>query len=887
MANECISLRGVEVHNLKSIDLDIPHRKLVVLCGLSGSGKSSLALDTLYAEGQRRYIESFSAYTRQFLQRLEKPQAERIDDIPPAIAVTSKNASRSSRSTVGTATETSDYLRLLYAKIGRVFCLQCGQEVRHDSPQNASEWLRALPAGTRYMIAFPIVIPEATDLARLAAAMKEDGLIRLLVGNRLVNLATDSLDGLETTTSPTGNGLYAVVDRLAAGGAADDRLRESLETGFTKGQGRCYAFVENGAVPDSNAPSPEPSVAGRGCRVTIDGQAWQRIGFSTQLACEDCGLEYSTPEPRLYSFNSPLGACPQCEGFGNVIDTDLELVVPDPGKSLRDGAVAPWNSPAYAHELEELLALADDYRLPVDVPFSSLTPEHLALITEGVPERKFGGLKGFFAWLERRKYKMHIRVFLSRWRSYRSCPACGGSRLRPDALATRVGGRNIAELSNMKVSDAARFFAELALSEHERHLARIMLEQVRARLGYLEAVGLGYLSLDRTLRTLSGGETRRVALTSALGSSLVNMLYVLDEPSIGLHARDISRLVEAIKSLRDRKNTVVVVEHEEVVIRAADHVVEIGPGAGERGGRVVFQGTPAQMEQSPDSLTGDYLAGRRGVGVSARRRPPSHGWIRLAGARGNNLQDITVEFPLGLLCVVTGVSGSGKSTLVQDTLYPALCRRLRKDAPKPYDCDDVYGDGQIDDVTMVDQSPIGRSPRSNPVTYLKAFDEIRAVFAETVEARTRNYTAALQLQRRRRPLRNVPRRRLPRNRHAVPGRRVHEVQPVQRHALPRRNPGRHLPRPQHRRSAGDDRARSVYLLSRATPGAGASQAADRRGPGLRTPRPACQHALRRRGPASETGGLHVHRAPRPLPVPPRRADHRTTLLRHRATLGLF
>ncbi len=742
MANECISLRGVEVHNLKSIDLDIPHRKLVVLCGLSGSGKSSLALDTLYAEGQRRYIESFSAYTRQFLQRLEKPQAERIDDIPPAIAVTSKNASRSSRSTVGTATETSDYLRLLYAKIGRVFCLQCGQEVRHDSPQNASEWLRALPAGTRYMIAFPIVIPEATDLARLAAAMKEDGLIRLLVGNRLVNLATDSLDGLETTTSPTGNGLYAVVDRLAAGGAADDRLRESLETGFTKGQGRCYAFVENGAVPDSNAPSPEPSVAGRGCRVTIDGQAWQRIGFSTQLACEDCGLEYSTPEPRLYSFNSPLGACPQCEGFGNVIDTDLELVVPDPGKSLRDGAVAPWNSPAYAHELEELLALADDYRLPVDVPFSSLTPEHLALITEGVPERKFGGLKGFFAWLERRKYKMHIRVFLSRWRSYRSCPACGGSRLRPDALATRVGGRNIAELSNMKVSDAARFFAELALSEHERHLARIMLEQVRARLGYLEAVGLGYLSLDRTLRTLSGGETRRVALTSALGSSLVNMLYVLDEPSIGLHARDISRLVEAIKSLRDRKNTVVVVEHEEVVIRAADHVVEIGPGAGERGGRVVFQGTPAQMEQSPDSLTGDYLAGRRGVGVSARRRPPSHGWIRLAGARGNNLQDITVEFPLGLLCVVTGVSGSGKSTLVQDTLYPALCRRLRKDAPKPYDCDDVYGDGQIDDVTMVDQSPIGRSPRSNPVTYLKAFDEIRAVFAETVEARTRNYTAS-------------------------------------------------------------------------------------------------------------------------------------------------
>lgn len=747
MASDCISLRGVEVHNLKAIDLDIPHRKLIVLCGLSGSGKSSLALDTLYAEGQRRYIESFSAYTRQFLQRLEKPQAERIDGIPPAIAVTSKNASRSSRSTVGTATETSDYLRLLYAKIGRVFCQKCGQEVRHDSPQSASEWLRSLPSGTRYLIAFPIAASEAgSDLNRLAATMKEEGFIRLLAGDRLVNLATDTLDGLVLPVSMSGNGLYAVVDRLAAGSVTDDRLRESLETGFAKGQGRCYVFVENGAAINGSAaalqPALQPSSSERGSSVAIDGRPWRRIGFSTHLACEDCGLEYPAPEPRLYSFNSPLGACPQCEGFGNVIDTDLELVVPDPNKSIRDGAIAPWNSPAYAHELEELLALAGDYNLPVDAPFSSLQPEHLELIANGVPERKFGGLKGFFAWLERRKYKMHIRVFLSRWRSYRPCPACGGSRLRPEALATRVGGKNLAELSNMKISDTARFFRELELSEHERQVARIMLEQVRARLSYLEAVGLGYLSLDRTLRTLSGGETRRVALTAALGSSLVNMLYVLDEPSIGLHARDISRLVEVIKSLRDRKNTVVVVEHEEAMIRAADHVVEIGPGAGERGGRVVFQGAPAQMEESPDSLTGDYLAGRRSVGASGRRRPPDHGWIRLAGARGNNLQNVTAEFPLGLLCVVTGVSGSGKSTLVQDTLYPALCRRLRKDAPKPYDYDDVFGDGQIDDVTMVDQSPIGRSPRSNPVTYLKAFDEIRAVFADTVEARMRNYTAS-------------------------------------------------------------------------------------------------------------------------------------------------
>ncbi len=465
------------------------------------------------------------------------------------------------------------------------------------------------------------------------------------------------------------------------------------------------------------------------------------MGFSTQLACEDCEIEYPMPEPRLYSFNSPLGACPQCEGFGNVIGIDLDLVVPDPAKSLREGAIAPWNTPAYAHELKELIALAPHYDLPLDVPFRTLSERHRELVLHGAPERKFGGLEGFFAWLERRKYKMHIRVFLSRWRSFRPCPSCGGTRLRPEALAARLGGKNIGEISAMKVRDAAAFFRNLQLPDWQRQIGRMMLEQVQARLSYLEAVGLGYLTLDRTLRTLSGGEVRRVALTAALGSSLVNMLYVLDEPSIGLHPRDIHQLLAAIKQLRDRDNTVVVVEHEEAIIRAADQVVEIGPGAGERGGKVIFQGTPGEMEQSPDSLTGDYLAGRRGFGANGRRRRPDHGWIRLAGGRGNNLKNITAEFPMGVLCLVTGVSGSGKSTLVQDTLYPALCRRLRKDAPKPCPHDDVFGDGQLDDVIMVDQSPIGRSPRSNPVTYLKAFDEIRAVFADTVEARTRGYNA--------------------------------------------------------------------------------------------------------------------------------------------------
>jgi excinuclease ABC subunit A len=831
-----ICLRGVAVHNLKSIDLDLPHRRLIVFCGLSGSGKSSLAIDTLYAEGQRRYIESFSAYTRQFLQRLEKPEAERIDGIPPAIAVTSKNAGRSSRSTVGTATESGDYLRLLFAKIGHVFCLKCGQEVHCDTPQSTAEVLSALPSGTKYMIAFRIDPPAADQMSvgataeqksfgatvqlspqpmdaqlspqqespqqidALAAGLREEGFIRVIVGERLINLDEGSLSaswgdsltiaptsphpaqvpglnkswGDSSTVTPTNhqNGIYVVVDRLTAGGARDSRLRDSLETAFTKGRGRCYAFVEDTEQkkenPSGDSPSPWPSpgtdrrLVGRGDSESgaldpeprtltpepsprpsslIDGRPWRRLGFSTQLACEDCGIEYPPPEPRLFSFNSPLGACPECEGFGNVIGIDMDLIVPDPNKSLAEGAIAPWNTPAYEHELQELLALAPDYEIPTEVPFKELDGRHLALITRGVPERKFGGLEGFFAWLERRKYKMHIRVFLSRWRSTRTCPSCNGARLRPEALAVRLGAKNLGEICALKVRDAAAFFRDLQLPSWEQQVGRMMLEQVQARLGYLEEVGLGYLTLDRPLRTLSGGEARRVALTASLGSSLVNMLYVLDEPSIGLHPRDINQLIAAIKQLRDRGNTVVVVEHEELMIRAADQIVEIGPGAGERGGRIVFQGTPEELEKSPDSLTGDYLAGRRGVGANPRRRPPNHGWIRLAGARGNNLKGVSVEFPLGMLCLVTGVSGSGKSTLVEDTLYPALCRRLRKDAPKPYPHDDIFGDGQIDDVIMVDQSPIGRSPRSNPVTYLKVFDEIRNVFADTVEARTRNYSA--------------------------------------------------------------------------------------------------------------------------------------------------
>jgi len=720
-----IQLRGVSVHNLQKIDLDLPHHQLIAICGVSGSGKTSLALDTLYAEGQRRYIESFSAYTRQFLDRLEKPLADRIDGIPAAVAVTRKNTSRSSRSTIATSTETADYLRLLFAKIGRVRCISCGQDVQSDTAQLVADQLEQLGDGTQYMIGF-----EMSATLETIATLPEAGFVRVICDGKSLNLS-DDVELSMLNSLPVGDEemieLIVVVDRLVAGKATAERLRDSLEIIFDRSRVTGVALVA-GAKDDESA-------------MTVDGRSWVRMRFSASLRCDACQRDYPDPEPRLFSFNSPLGACPECEGFGNIIDVDMELVVPDPSRTIREGAIAPWNSPAYKHELEELLALADDYDLPVDIPYSKLKARHRKIITEGVKKRDFGGLNGFFAWLQRRKYKMHLRVYLSRWRSYRVCQSCQGARLRPESLASCVGGLNIAEIASMKISDARKFVDNIELTEYEREKSELIRGQLRSRLEYLEAVGLGYLALDRTLRTLSGGEAQRVSLTTALGSSLVNMLYVLDEPTVGLHPQDVDRLSESIQGLCRRGNTVVVVEHEESMLRIADQLVEIGPGAGDRGGRVVFQGDLEAMQQPDASLTGEYLCGRRGVSSLPQRREPNRGWIRLSGARGNNLKNLTVKFPLGVLCLVTGVSGAGKSTLVQDTLYGALCRRKKKEASKPLRFDDVVGDGQIDEVVLVDQSPIGRSPRSNPVTYIKAFDPIRAVFAETVEARTHNYAA--------------------------------------------------------------------------------------------------------------------------------------------------
>jgi excinuclease ABC subunit A len=693
-----IELRGVRVHNLKHVDLDLPRGKLIVFCGASGSGKSSLALDTLYAEGQRRYIESFSAHTRQFLEKLEKPAAERIDGIPPAIAVTRSGHGRSSRATIGTATETAEYLRLLYAKVGRMHCVNCGRPVQRDSPESIAAAITRFAAGTKAMMA-------------RVAELRENGFVRAVAGGKVIAL-DDANASAALAASPSGGSasdVLVVVDRITTAAVVESRWNDSIETALAEGRGRCVLLFEGEADSDR--------------AMTIDGRTWQRFDFSNRLECAACGIEYPPLEPKRLSFDSPLGACPRCEGFGNVLDIDMDLVVPDPSKSIRDGAIAPWNTKAYRHELEELLALAADYKLDVDVPFHALDERQRAIVCDGVPERSFGGLRGFFAWLDRRKYKVHLRAYLSRWRSASVCPECGGKRLRPEALAVRVGEKNLAEASSLKIRDAVSFFRELPLEAHERRIARTMLEQVVARLGFLDTVGLGYLTLDRSMNTLSGGEAQRVTLTTALGSSLVNMLYVLDEPSVGLHPADVDRLVAVVRGLAERRNTVVVVEHEEAMLRAAELLVELGPGAGERGGQVVFRGTPAEIVADANSVTGQYLSGQRGgARAAANRRPTSRGTIKLVGARGHNLKNLTVDFPLGVLCVVTGVSGAGKSTLVEDTLYPAVCKRLRKLAPRAAEYEDVYGAHQVDDVMLVDQSPIGRSPRSNPEARTHNFD---------------------------------------------------------------------------------------------------------------------------------------------------------------------
>ena len=739
-----IELRGVRVHNLKNVNVDIPRCQLVAVCGVSGSGKTSLAIDTLYAEGQRRYIESFSAYTRQFLERLDKPEYDRIDGLPPALAVTRGSQPRGNRSTVGTASECLDYLRLLFAKVARSVCYQCGQPVTRSNPQLAAQLISQLPRDGRLMIAFEAAWEDVTQRAEVLSYLQASGFVRLLADTHLLNLGQDERGELAHRLPVKGQ-VWVIVDRVK-GGDPVERTTESLEIAFAEGGGQIALLLDQqqpeliaAAVAASGSSIAPVTAAATADPLMASTNPWWPLPLALQLRCLPCGIDYPDPEPRLFSFNSPLGACPACEGFGDSMELDLNLIVPDPNKTLREGALAPWCTPAHSHHWDELLELAPELGLPVDVPFRKLGKRQVTLLLEGKPSQGFAGLKRFFAALERKKYKMHVRVFLSRWRSYSTCTACGGARLSPLALAYRVGDKNFAELCELEIAALEKFLAELALDQRESHITAGPREQVQLRLGYLQSVGLGYLTLNRTLRTLSGGEAQRTALTAALGSSLVNMLYVLDEPSVGLHPHDVRQLAVAIERLAGRGNTVVMIEHEEELLRRAQWLIEIGPQAGAAGGQVVFSGTHSELEKSP-ALTGDYLTGKRLIPIPAQRRQPTSGSIHLRGCRGHNLQGLSVEFPLGLLCLVTGVSGSGKSSLVQDTLYGAVANRQAHQSLSTLPYDSIEGCGLVDDCILVDQSPISRSPRSNAITYIKAFDEIRQVFAATPDAKLRNFS---------------------------------------------------------------------------------------------------------------------------------------------------
>ena len=737
-----IVIRGARTHNLKNIDLTLPQRRLIVVTGVSGSGKSSLAFDTIYAEGQRRYVESLSAYARQFLDRMEKPDVDEIDGICPAIAIRQKNSLRNPRSTVGTTTEIHDYLRLLYARIGRTICGGCGSEVLRDSAEIAARALAALPAGTRLLLGcrLPVVgaltgVPAADDdgdggagapppdlaaagdghggspVAAALDGLRRKGFHRLIVDGRAVaidDLAPGALDG-ETT-------LQVVVDRVQVGAGALSRLTDSVEAAYAEGGGAAFA-------------------------VEVDGGRTHQ--FSERFECRACGIPYEAPQPRLFSFNNPFGACPACHGFGNVIELDMDLVVPDPSKSIQQDAIEPWSRQLYRSRLADLKRAARAGGVRTNVAWSDLTDAERTFVIDGDGGR-YTGIRGFFRWLESKKYKVHVRVFLSRYRGYLVCPECRGARLRREALAVRVGGLPIDALCGFTVARARQFFDELALTDKEAGIAERIVREIRRRLSFLGDVGLDYLTLDRLASTLSGGEAQRINLATALGSALVGTLYVLDEPSIGLHPRDNERLLRILRKLRDQGNTVVVVEHDADMIRSGDYLVDLGLGAGTRGGQVVYAGPSVGIVDEPTSLTGKYLRGELAIPVPAarRRRLPQSRAIRLRGAAEHNLKRIDVEIPVNMLTCVTGVSGSGKSTLVHDVLYAAI-RRAKGEWDKRVGAHGaIEGLELVNKAVLVDQAPIGRTPRSNPVTYLKAFDPIRELFAATKDARAEALTAS-------------------------------------------------------------------------------------------------------------------------------------------------
>ena len=689
-----IHIRGARVHNLKNIDLDIPHNALVVVTGLSGSGKSTLAFDTVFAEGQRRYVESLSAYARQFLGRINKPDVDLITGIAPAIAIEQKVNTRNPRSTVGTTTEIYDYLKLLYARIGRTFSPVSGREVKCYDTDDVTEYVLSLDEGARVMIAAPLNT-DRSGLVEKLMQLVSDGIQRLYVEGRTV-LIEDFLPSV--TPETTAEGSYVILNRMKVSRDDDtvSRIRDAVARAFSYGNGVCNI------ITDENRE------------------------FSSRFEAD--GIEFERPSEHLFSFNNPLGACPKCEGYGKIVGIDEDLVVPDKSRSIFDNAVACWRGETMKWWRDQLVENAYKFGFPIHEPFHKLTEEQRRLLWEG--NGYFHGLNEFFEYIEHERHKIQFRVMKARYTGKTICPECHGSRLRKEALYVKVGGKNIAELVKMPADALSEFFKGLELDAHSGKTAKRILTEIRNRLQYLCDVGLGYLTLDRLSSTLSGGESQRINLSTSLGSNLTGSLYILDEPSIGLHPRDTERLVKVLRQLRDLGNTIIVVEHEEEIIRAADYVVDIGPGAGCNGGEVVFSGTLEKLLGSTGSLTADYLSGRMRIATPVSVRGAG-GRITIKGARENNLKNIDVTIPLGVMTCVTGVSGSGKSSLVRGILYPALRRRLADSGDKPGDFDRLEGDvSLLKSVEMVDQNPIGKSTRSNPVTYIKAYDDIRRLFSE-------------------------------------------------------------------------------------------------------------------------------------------------------------
>jgi excinuclease ABC subunit A len=727
---DSIVVRGARQHNLKGFDLEIPRRAVTVITGPSGSGKSSLAFDTIYAEGQRRYVESLSAYARQFLERMEKPDVDSIEGLSPAVAIEQKNPTKTSRSTVGTATEVYDYLRLLWARVGRTFCPICGRELRPDTVQSVTDAVLSLPQGTRFSVACPLKMSERVTTDVVVENLRAQGFVRVAVDDRIVHL-DDLVAGQHDLTAA--REVLVVVDRLAVAADAQGRIADAVGSAFREGDGDCTILFGE-PVP---APPGQPA---RG-----DAAALTRWRFTERFECPNDGTCVPAPTPQLFSFNSPRGACATCNGFGAVLEYDEALIVPYPERTLSEGAIDPWTKPRYENKRRQLGEFARRERIPMNVPWRQLA----APLRELLLHSKARGYKGIFPFLrdlEEKRYKQYIRVFLRQYQSARECPACHGAKLQPEALYVRVAGRTIAEVADLSVDRLSEWLDTLQLSAFEQQVAETILKEARDRVRFLCDVGLTYLSLNRATRSLSGGEAQRIGLANSLGSQLVDTLYVLDEPSIGLHPRDMDRLLKLLRRLREGGNTVLVVEHDPEAIRAADFMVELGPGSGERGGQVVFSGPMARAAESP--LTGQYLTGARVIPLPTERRRLGPQWVTLTGAREHNLTGVDVRIPLGAVTCVTGVSGSGKSTLVHDVLLRALEQKLRGEHSAKQHLGErvgtygaITGWEAIEDVVCVDQSPIGKSPRSNPVTYVRAFDEIRRIFADAPVARQRGYTA--------------------------------------------------------------------------------------------------------------------------------------------------